>query len=1359
MRRTSERRVLLLGFGFILACLFSTARGMAAIYYVDVNYDGVNGAPDGTMTRPYTSITAAAAVAASNSADTFLVADGIYRSINNGGAENFGSEGIAFGILSCTKTIKGGYVGQVAPGSAGMDWSESSRVLRSSVIDLAAANSRAFRRAVGRTGYFEANGSLVVDGFEFRNSDVSAAGYNGGVLGDTAGEGFQHSGWLISNCLFTNNATAGNGGAIYAYAQWNFSMVISNCVFVNNRSSAGSGGAVYIYCDNFGSSSYRFALENCAFVTNTAAGNGGAVMAVAYDVTPVWFWDCSFLDNVAETNGGAVWTCNRSNAGGYLKFRRCAFRRNQAREGSAVYSYPWGRNMTLDFENCLLVHNRATLANGYTVNKSSVNDTGNDYGIEMVHCTVCDNTGGGLYSKWYYSSSWGRGGAIRLANSVVISNGAYGVYYDSTACEGSNGVPSLVHTNIIYGHTAADCGGTGPTPIVPVALMTDNPLFKDPAAGNYRWEKGSPCVDAGAALGLDTDLEGVRRPLRAGYDLGCYEEWQLPYITNRMPLVTGTSAVLRAEFAYENTGIVTYAWLVLDTADKGTNMASWGSVSNTGPQQQAVVFSAMFTGLTENTVYWFRCVASNDYDVWWGPASSFRTPTGGGVTRLWTGEGGNVLASTPANWAGGELPAENDHILLDTSSSNMTWDGGVGGLPVRVGSWTQTEGYTGTVTIATVYPAAGSFTNFEVMNDMTIAGGTVTHPSNGASAVYRMSMTVRGNFTVGSGGSVNVVGKGYQGGSGPGASTSGGNSGGTHGGMGGYCYGGTPSANVYGSVTAPETLGSGGAASLNDRGGGAVRIQVGNCSLINGVISANGGAVSSSYGPGAGGSVWLTTGTLEGTGLIQADGGTGYDARTGAGGGRIAVKLTSGTNFGSVRMQAFGSRGVTHFLAAAAAGTVYRETSLHGEGHGELIIDNNGGVCDGRVLTLMPPDFNAGDFSSIVIRNKGNLGITTNGAVLDFGSAILNGAGSSNATVTVYSPGAAVSFPVPFSISGYALALDVPCVYTGDWRVAAGGGMTHSANRTSEATRLELTVLGNLTVDAGGEINADGKGYMAGYGPGVPSGYGGAAHGGIGTPIYGGLWMTNTYGSILSPTNLGSGAQNAGGGAIRLFVTGTTTVNGVISARGEGLVSTYGPGSGGSIFINTGVLNGNGLLTADGGQGTSDSRAGAGGGRIAVVVTSATDFGSVTMRARGSVGTVGGPGSAGTICLRTAGQSETEGMVLVDNGSSATNQSYTSLPSKLNPCENLARTVWVTTNTTRLGLATNTTIMGMVLNANGTLELAGWTLVVRDFTVTNRLYRRGVYGPHDTPISALTDSGTEGRVIVLGRQGTVFGAR
>ena len=95
----------------------------------------------------------------------------------------------------------------------------------------------------------------------------------------------------------------------------------------------------------------------------------------------------------------------------------------------------------------------------------------------------------------------------------------------------------------------------------------------------------------------------------------------------------------------------------------------------------------------------------------------------------------------------------------------------------------------------------------------------------------------------------------------------------------------------------------------------------------------------------------------------------------------------------------------------------------------------------------------------------------------------------------------------------------------------------------------------NVTVDAGSKITADGQGYVTGCGPGgaaVDDYTSGGSYGGKG----GGTSSGPTYGSALAPTDLGSagGAYgtgwSAGGGAIRLIVSGTLTNNGVISANG-----------------------------------------------------------------------------------------------------------------------------------------------------------------------------------------------------------------
>ena len=55
-------------------------------------------------------------------------------------------------------------------------------------------------------------------------------------------------------------------------------------------------------------------------------------------------------------------------------------------------------------------------------------------------------------------------------------------------------------------------------------LFDVDPLFRDPAAGDYRLREDSPCLDVGSAADAPSDdLMGIPRPKGAGYDLGAYE--------------------------------------------------------------------------------------------------------------------------------------------------------------------------------------------------------------------------------------------------------------------------------------------------------------------------------------------------------------------------------------------------------------------------------------------------------------------------------------------------------------------------------------------------------------------------------------------------------------------------------------------------------------------------------------------------------------------------------------------------------------------------------------------------------------------------------------------------------------------
>lgn len=181
--------------------------------------------------------------------------------------------------------------------------------------------------------------------------------------------------------------------------------------------------------------------------------------------------------------------------------------------------------------------------------------------------------------------------------------------------------------------------------------------------------------------------------------------------------------------------------------------------------------------------------------------------------------------------------------------------------------------------------------------------------------------------------------------------------------------------------------------------------------------------------------------------------------------------------------------------------------------------------------------------------------------------------------------------------------------------------LTHTGNGSTEQYKVILNIASNLTVETGGLVDADGKGYSTG-GPGAGSGgNSGGGHGGEGgmrgggTPQPGGT----THGSIKDPSSLGGrgGVGPAGGGAVLLTVGGNTVIDGEI--RSNGTDEDGGPGgggAGGTVRLTSLTLSGGGGISVDGGNG-GGSEGGGGGGRIAVILTTGTSIGGVTLSAAG----------------------------------------------------------------------------------------------------------------------------------------------
>ena len=299
---------------------------------------------------------------------------------------------------------------------------------------------------------------------------------------------------------------------------------------------------------------------------------------------------------------------------------------------------------------------------------------------------------------------------------------------------------------------------------------------------------------------------------------------------------------------------------------------------------------------------------------------NFTTPAGQNYWIGGTATDGAYLASTAANWSAGHAPLANENVIFDGnfSNANCEWDSAAS---ATVASWTQTNGYSGTVTVDTVFPEKGAFTVLTVTGDMAIRSGSVTHREHTATYKvdqYRLRIDVGGNLTVASGAKITARAKGsydYRT-----------DAAGAYGGS----YDGAP---AWGSLTEPYEVGS----SANDygvftcRAGGAIWVEVTGATTLDGTIDANGIMANDKFGntaAGSGGAIYLKTATLSGSGKVSANCENekrGSNSWTAAG-GRVSILLTAGefSSFPDANVTAWA--GNTSYSHVGGVGTVLVRT-------------------------------------------------------------------------------------------------------------------------------------------------------------------------------------------------------------------------------------------------------------------------------------------------------------------------------------------------------------------------------------------------------------------------------------------------
>lgn len=709
------------------------------------------------------------------------------------------------------------------------------------------------------------------------------------------------------------------------------------------------------------------------------------------------------------------------------------------------------------------------------------------------------------------------------------------------------------------------------------------------------------------------------------------------------------------------------------------------------------------------------------------------------LTTLFMAFFGHAVWSETVTWNDGWdiIPTAGDDVVI--ASGDLTWDSSA--WPTSLNSWTQGSDYAGTTTFDTTYSSGIS-----ISNNVDVLGGTWTHQSNGESQTNRLDISAGGDFTLGSGASILADSLGYSAGNGPGGA--GGRQSAGHGGLGGVDNSDEPAGDVYGSISDPTTLGSGGGGGA---GGGAVHLDVGGNLSLDGTISAN-GATTSTGGPGAGGSVQLRIGgSVTGSGTVRANGGTddgGPGWITSGGGGRVGVILTeNGEDFSgfSGTIEAVSPQGET----PGGAGTVYKQTGTqHQTGTtGKLTVDNGGVAWDSsKKNTLIPDGVDLTTFSEVVVDNGGNLAIDGDNP-LNWENLNLTGGGSVDSGVYI-NDDAQVTYPTDLQVDGYVLDFaDADIKQMQSVTVGSDGKIS-----SSTLQELALNMSGNLTVQAGGVIEMNQAGND---GRGVPTRgddrWVGGGYGGQGGQIDGLSVVRPTYGSLLAPHDAGSSGtgENApanGGRIVTLSVDGTTIVDGLISANAaEGRAS----GSGGSIFITTGDLTGGGTvqassLTSDGG------RAYGGGGRIAVILSEAgATFGTFDTNGviqATSNGTGTSAGAAGTVYREAAGEAGGYGSLYIDNDTIDASTAVTPVPPSHGLEDDLTNVSFFVLDTADMALTGDLAIAD--LDVDGTLHLDGYALEVQSLAVGETAYDPGTYAASDFT-SGVEDSVGGGTITVI----------
>jgi len=301
-------------------------------------------------------------------------------------------------------------------------------------------------------------------GIEVSYSSAASLIQNTLIEGNTAGSGAgvcstSTTPLLIVDSVIQDNTASDLGGGVLIRPIP--LTIIDSTIIDNTASDLGGGIAVH------DPSSYATPATLQVIGSDISANQGGLGGAIGSETGTIVLdvFQTTMMDNVGVTQGGAVWLLD---TGGEIK--------NSVIAGNTTYGH--GGGLYLESTD-----------------------------VSLNNLVVADNTaygqGGGLFIEGDPAAP------MSLVGSIVTGNtGVYGI------CEAGGSSPTLAW-NDAWDNFVADYGGTLTDLTGIDGNISADPLFVDPAGGDYTLQVGSPCVDFGDPDPANNDTDGTRNDMGA----------------------------------------------------------------------------------------------------------------------------------------------------------------------------------------------------------------------------------------------------------------------------------------------------------------------------------------------------------------------------------------------------------------------------------------------------------------------------------------------------------------------------------------------------------------------------------------------------------------------------------------------------------------------------------------------------------------------------------------------------------------------------------------------------------------------------------------------------------------------------